>query len=129
MRSILPKLFLASAVAATAALATPYALAATQVDVPFSFTANGQFCPAGHYNVAHNPTSNIVTLASNDGQNFSWIMAPGDPAPTDSRVILSFDKAGDNYTLRTVQYGHLITSQLDRVKRSEERPERIVMGR
>ncbi len=130
MRSILPKLFLASAVAATAALATQNALAATSVNVPFSFTVDGKICPPGLYNVAHNPTSSVVTLTNNDGhRNFSWVMAPGEPAPTDTRVILSFDTEGQSHALRSVQYGHLITSQIDRKRHTEERPASAGMGR
>ncbi len=129
MRSILPKLFLASAVAATAALATSTALAATLVNVPFSFTANGKTCPPGLYTVDHQSTTNIVSLATEDGQrNFSWVVAPGEPAPTDTRVILSFDTDGQSHALRSVQFGHLITSRLDRKRGLEERPVRIGMG-
>jgi hypothetical protein len=129
MRSILPKLFLASAVVATAALATPLASAATLVNVPFSFTANGKTCPPGLYTVAHEPSTNIVSLATEDGRrNFSWVMAPGDPAPTDTRVILSFDTDGQNHALRSVQFGHLITSRLDRKRDLEEQPVRIGIG-
>jgi hypothetical protein len=130
MRSILPKFLLASAIAAMAALTTSNALADTKVNVPFSFTANGKVCPAGNYSVGHNATTGVVTLRNDSWQrNFAWQMSPGDPAPTDGRVILRFDKEGDSYTLQSVQYRNLMTSRLDGKKHNNEAPTRVVMGR
>ena len=130
MRSILPKFLLASAVAAMAALTTSNALADVRVNVPFSFTANGKVCPAGDYSVDRNDLTGVVTLRNNDWKRaFSWVATPGDPAPTDSRIILRFDKDGDNYTLQSVQYHALITPRLDGKKSTEEMPTRIVLGR
>ena len=74
MRSILPKIFLASAMVATAALATNNALAETMVNVPFSFTVNGKVCPAGLYTVARNDTNGVVTLRDPTRKSgFTWI--------------------------------------------------------
>ncbi|HUB19179.1 MAG TPA: hypothetical protein VL990_11140 [Acidobacteriaceae bacterium] len=131
MRSILPKIFLASAVAAMAALTTGSALADTLVNVPFSFTVNGKVCPAGQYSVARNEMTGVVTLRNDDWKSsFAWIAGPGDPAPTDGRVILRFDKDSDGYTLQSVQYRNLITARLDGRKVNEEAPTtRIVLGR
>jgi hypothetical protein len=129
MRSILPKIFLASAMVATAALATNNALAETMVNVPFSFTVNGKVCPAGRYAVDRNPMSDAVMLRTDDWKrSFSWIASPGYPAPSDSRIILRFDRDGDSYKLQSVQYRNLITSRLDGQKGNEERPTRIVVG-
>ena len=89
MRSILPKFLLASAVMATAALATNNALAETMVNVPFSFTVNGKTCPAGRYTVDRNLMTGVVTLRNDDWKRgFMWIAGSGEPAPGDSRVIL-----------------------------------------
>lgn len=129
MRSLLSRFFLASAVAATAALAANTAKADTLVNVPFNFTVNGKICPAGQYSVARNDASGIVTLRSDNWKsNFAWIAAPGDPAPTDARIVLRFDQDGGNYTLQSVQYRNLITAPLDGRKRSEEAPTRVVLG-
>jgi hypothetical protein len=129
MRSILPKIFLASAMVATAALATNNALADTMVNVPFSFTVNGKVCPAGLYTVARNDSSGVVTLRDAAWKRgFTWIASQGDPAPTDGRVILRFDRDGDNYSLQSVQYRNLITSRLDGRKNNEGRPTRVVLG-
>jgi len=129
MRSILPKIFLASAMVATAALATNNALAETMVNVPFSFTVNGKVCPAGLYTVARNDTNGVVTLRDPTWKSgFTWIASPGDPAPTDGRVILRFDQDGQNYRLQSVQYRNLITARLDGRKGNEERPTRMVVG-
>jgi hypothetical protein len=115
---------------ATGALATNTALAET-VNVPFSFTANGKTCPAGRYSVDRNDTIGVVMLRSEDGRrSFSWLASPGDPDPSDSRVILRFDEEGRNHTLQSVQYGALITSRLDgRSKQTESGPTRGVLGR
>ena len=130
MRSILQKFFLASAVAATAALATGSALAETTVSVPFSFTVNGKTCPPGIYSVGSNGTSDIVTLRSRDSsRSFAWILTSGDPSPYDGRIILRFDQDGGNYTLQSLQYRSLITSRLDGRQQMENGPTRVVLGR
>jgi hypothetical protein len=129
MRSLLSKFFLASAVAATAALAATTAKADTMVNVPFNFTVNGKICPAGMYSVARNEISGVVTLKNNDWtRSFTWIASSGEPAPTDSRVILRFDDDRGNYTLQSVQYRNLITARLDGRNRVEARPTRVVLG-
>jgi hypothetical protein len=130
MRFTLPKFVLASAIAATAVLATNSALAERLVNVPFNFTVNGKVCPAGLYSLDHNQTTGIVTLRNTDWKSsFTWVAGPGEPAPTDSRVILSFDENGQDHVLRTVQYGNLITARLDgKHKQTEGRPARVVLG-
>jgi hypothetical protein len=103
-------------------------MAATPVNVPFNFTVAGKTCPAGKYEVLKGPVANSVRLASVDSaRNFVWVIAPGDPSPTDQRVILTFDRSGDAATLRTVQLGSLITSRLDKPAK-EYTPTRIVAG-
>ena len=85
-------------------MTTTNALAETQVNVPFSFTVNGKVCPAGLYTLDRNLASNVVTLRNDDWKSsFTWIAGAGDPAPTDSRVILRFDEDGLNHTLQSVQ--------------------------
>ena len=126
MTSILKKFFLASAVAAATALTATNALAA--VNVPFNFTVNGKVCPAGYYSVGHDYAAGMVTLG-NGTRTFTWLATPGDVSPLDDRVILRFDKEGDNYTLQSVQYESLITARLDGKKHINEAPSRVVMGR
>ena len=128
MRTLVQKIFLASAVAAMAALTTSSALADVKVNVPFSFKANGKLCPAGYYSVGRDDTTGTVTLRNATWlRTFSWLAGPGDPAPTDNRIILRFDKVGDGYTLESVQYRSLITAQLDK-KHNRETPGRMVIG-
>ncbi|HEX4308464.1 MAG TPA: hypothetical protein VHZ25_00485 [Acidobacteriaceae bacterium] len=130
MRSTLHKFFLASAVAAAAALTTASAFADTSVNVPFSFTVNGKVCPAGHYSIGRNDNNGIVTLRNDDWKSsFTWLAGPGDPTPYDARVILRFDQDGGNYTLQSVQYHSLITARLDGRKLTETGPTRVVLGR
>lgn len=131
MRSILPKLLMASAVLATAALTTNNARAETMVNVPFNFTVNGKSCPAGRYAVDRDFVSGVVTLRNEDWKrSFTWIAAAGEPAPRDSRVILRFDGEGSSHTLQSVQYGTLITARLDgKTKQAEGGPTRVVLGR
>jgi hypothetical protein len=129
MRSIFPKLFLASAVLATAALTASSALAETTVNVPFSFTANGKVCPAGRYSVEMNATHSVVMLRSRDSsRNFQWLASSGEPAPSDTRVILRFDVHGSDHALQTVQYHSFITSRLDGKKKAEPGPTQVIMG-
>jgi hypothetical protein len=130
MRFNLRNFVLAPAVMAAAALATNTAMAETTLKVPFNFTVDGKNCPAGLYTVQRESTHNSVTLTSKATQrSFTWIIAPGDPAPTASAVTLTFDELGQTHTLRSVQYGPMVTSRLDqKTKESEHAPTRIVQG-
>jgi hypothetical protein len=75
--------------------------------------------------------SNVVTLRNDDWKSsFTWVASGGDPAPTDTRIILRFDEEGQNHTLQSVQYVNVITSRLDgKTKRTETGPTRVVLGR
>jgi hypothetical protein len=122
MRSILGlgKLILAPAVLAAVALACNTASAST-INVPFSFAAAGHVWPAGAYDVQKDLTGSIVTVKSmSTGLSFSSLLGPGEPALTDTKLALRFDTIGNTHALRTIQYGGLITSQLDKkLERSE----------
>jgi len=107
-RSLLPVL----ALAALAVLATNSASAQSRMNVPFNFVAGGQNCPAGTYTVAERDAGSVVLLQG-AGHSFRWLIGPGNPAPTDLRVMATFDRAGASYTLRSVQYKSLITKRLD----------------
>jgi len=129
MTSTLRKFFLASAVVTTSALTANTAMAAT-LNVPFSFSVGKKSCPASRYTVTRQADGGIVTLIDATGScSFGWVVAPGDPAPTDSRVVLRFDEVGQSHTLQSVQYGAAITARLDKkIKRNEYTPTRIIMG-
>lgn len=121
MRSLLPKMFLASAVMLAGVLAAAPAMAERLVDVPFAFTVNGKLCPAGRYQVGHDATRNLVTLRTMTwSRNFQWIAGPGEPSPNDGRVILRFDERGSGHELQSVQFGSLITRRLDRKPKPSE---------
>jgi hypothetical protein len=130
MRSILGKMILAPVVMAAAALATNTAMAeAVTVKVPFSFTVAGKLCPAGLYTVQRDGVSHIVTLQSkNASRIFGWVVGPGAPDPTDTRIRLRFDEDGDSRALQSVQYGPLITRNLDKHTHSEHAQVRIIEG-
>jgi hypothetical protein len=114
MGSTLRNFVLAPVVMAAAALATNTAMAET-VKVPFKFTVAGKDFPAGYYSVKREFSLGMVTLRSNaTSQSFIWILAPGDPAPTDTAVVLRFDQLGQDHVLQSVQFGPLITSRLDK---------------
>lgn len=128
MTSILRKLSLASAIVAAAVFTAAPALAETSVTVPFSFIAAGKLCPAGHYRVGRNPLSGVITLKSeNNATSFAWVGGPGEPSPTDHRVILKFDKHGRMHYLHTIQYGPGITQELDS-KAPDYQPSRLSRG-
>jgi len=110
LRSLVPVL----ALAALAAMATNSASAqSSRMNVPFSFTAGGENCPAGTYIVKTNSWYSAVVLHGT-GHNFTWLIGPGQPAPNDSRVVLTFDHVGSRYALRSVQYKSQITDRLDK---------------
>jgi hypothetical protein len=129
MRSILHKLILAPALIAAAALGTNTAMAAeSTVKVPFGFTVAGKYCPAGTYTVLRDTIQPFVTLKGKEAPvSFNWVLVPGEPEPTDTKVTLRFDAVGQGYALRTVQYGPRITRQLDKGI-SEHSPVRTVEG-
>jgi hypothetical protein len=129
MRSTIRNFILASAAIGTAVLATNTARAAALVTVPFTFNVAGRNCPAGLYSLNRNLSNGTLTLSSFDGsRTFIWLAGPG-PGPYDTRVALHFDKMGQTHTLQSVQYGTVITPQLDkRTKEMETMPTRVVTG-
>ena len=122
MNFILRKFVLAPVILAAAALTANSAMAAATVKVPFSFTANGEECPAGYYSVDRGIHGHIVTLRSQKTtQAFSWLIGPGNPGPTETKVSLKFDQYGSTHTLQSVQFGSDITSRLDKNSKIAER--------
>jgi hypothetical protein len=115
MKSNFSKFILAPVALAAVALATSLATAETTVRVPFKFTAGGQVCPAGYYTVQHDDSSHFVTLTSKDTlKTFTWVVGPGAPQPTERKIALKFDQLGGTHVLQSIQYGSLVTSQLDK---------------
>lgn len=108
LRTLLPAL----AIAALATLASTSAAAQSRFNVPFSFNAGGQTCPAGTYLLHVNQWNSVATLTGAK-RGFTWLIGNGEPGPNDSRVLLTFDRVGSSYALRTVQYKSQITSRLD----------------
>jgi hypothetical protein len=129
MRSILRTLVLAPAMIAAAALATNYAMAESTVNVPFSFTVAGKYCPAGQYLVQRDPIHNFVTLRGKSAPvGFNWILGPGDGAPGSSTLTLSFDQQDRGYALESVQFGSMTTRRLDKGPHSEHKTVRVIQG-
>jgi hypothetical protein len=131
MRSKFSTLFLASAALAAAALATIPAMASTsesKLNVPFSFTIDGQSLPAGEYSVLRDDDRNFVKLQSKDSsRTFIWL-ARAASSSTD-RVILKFEPQGDTHALQSIQYGPLVTSRLTKKsKRMEDVSPQIAPG-
>jgi hypothetical protein len=101
----------------SAALCTTAAFAAEQkrVDVPFSFVAKNHAYEAGSYTVAVDWSTSMVTLSKvgKPSQPLIWIIVPaanGDHP----KVSLTFDVAGPDHVLRTIQYEKFATPNLDR---------------
>jgi type 1 fimbria pilin len=128
MRFNLRNLVLASA--SIAAFTATAAMAETTLKVPFNFTVAGKNCPAGVYTVERNSVGTQVTLKSMSApKSFTWAVGPGDPAPTETGVVLKFDARGQDHALQSIQYGSKVTSNLDNNNRSERRqPLRIALG-
>ncbi len=128
MKITIRSLVLASAFLATAAFTVQTAMAATTLNVPFAFTVGNQTCPAGHYIVERDANGGAVKLVGAT-QSFTWGIHPGDPAPTDSRVVLKFDDTESGRALSAIQYGSLTTSRLDKKASQEAHSTEIVLGR
>lgn len=130
MRITLNKFVLAPVVLAAAALATGTAMAEARVNVPFNFTVAGKNYPAGPYTVIEDSIHNSVTLwGRNTPVSFTSLIGAGDPAPTDSKVILTFDELGNRFALKTIQYHSLITPRLDKHEKNiEHTPVRMIEG-
>jgi hypothetical protein len=121
MRSKFSSLVLASAALAAVALTALPAVATTSttLNVPFSFTVDGQSLPAGMYSVVRDSTGTFVRLQGKDAsQRFTWLARPG--ATHSDRVILKFEGQGKTHVLQSVQFGPLITDSLDQKTRSTE---------
>jgi len=122
MKNMIRNLILSSAVVATAALVTTSAMAST-LKVPFSFTVNGQLCPAGQYSVERGINSNLITLSNREGsRSFTWVLHPGEPDPTENAVIMNFEAQGQTHVLASVQYGSKVTSPLTKKSKRTEYP-------
>src|ERR1700733_13896223 len=100
----------------SAALCTTAAFAAEQktVNVPFSFVAKNHAYNAGSYTVAVDWTRSVVTLSAigKPSQPLMWIMVPASNGQ--SKVSLTFDVAGSEHVLRTIQYETHATPNLDK---------------
>jgi hypothetical protein len=103
--------------AVTLCATAAFAANPARVDVPFSFTAQGQSYPAGRYEVTTDANKNFVTLANaaDTSKHLTWLVAPADAAKTPTVVI--FDQAGNGYHLKTVQMGDKITPNLDKMSK------------
>jgi hypothetical protein len=111
MRFMIRSLVLTSAaLLATSAFAADKAV----VNVPFNFESHGQAFPAGSYTIALDQNENVVKLCSvsNTSQSATWTVSPADrdgAAPG----RMTFDVAGSDHELRTIQLGPRVTSILD----------------
>jgi hypothetical protein len=122
MRITLGKLIVAPVIlAAAAAIATIPASAEARVTVPFDFSVNGQNLPAGQYVVERAGLDNrAVILSSEQGlRSFTWSLNPGDSQP-DGKVIMTFDTQNQAHMLRTIAYGSMATSKLDKSGKHSE---------
>jgi len=107
-------LVLAAAAMATAALTINTANAeATKVNVPFSFKVAGKVLPAGEYSVERDRNGNFIKLQGKDPAQLVIVVASAMAA--DSKLVsLKFDTQDNDHVLQTIQYGHLISSRLDK---------------
>ena len=132
MRFPVSKSILAAVILTSTTLITHAAKAETVLQVPFSFTVAGQSMPAGLYAISQDTYHNMVTLRAKDAtKSFSAILAPGDPAPNDVHIALTFAHSGSAHTLKTIQYGSRLTPRLDKGNEHESGydPARLSQGR
>jgi hypothetical protein len=130
MKSNFLKFVLAPAVLAFAALGASSAKAETTLKVPFDFTAAGKICPAGYYTV-HRDSDFITLYRKGSSESFTWIVGPGAPDPTDTKIALKFDEIGQTHVLQSVQYGSVVTARLDKksLRDAERESARLTGGR
>jgi len=104
-------------VLSAAALCSTAAFAAnqTRLDVPFSFKVKNHSYQAGSYSVAIDPQRSSMTLNNIEepSQGLMWIVGPGVYDANEPKVRLTFDVIGTDHMLRTVQYGGVITPNLE----------------
>ncbi len=100
----------------SAAFCATAAFAANQarVDVPFSFTAEGQSFPAGMYDVTMDMNHNCITLTNEGdaGKHIMWTAGPADRAKTSA--VVRFDQLGSDHALKNIQFGERVTPNLDK---------------
>jgi len=113
-------LVLATAALATAALTINTANAeATKVNVPCSFKVAGKVLPAGEYSVERDNHGNFIKLQGKDPAQLLIVVASAMAA--DSKLVsLKFDTQNNEHVLQTIQYGHLISSRLDKGSKNRE---------
>jgi hypothetical protein len=120
------KFNLRNLVLSSAALCATTAFAATQtrLDVPFDFTVKNHAYHAGSYRVEIDPSSSMLKLSNLDelSQQMIWIGTPAVNDSSEPKVRLTFDVVGAQHMLRTIQYGGVITPNLDK------RPKHSVEG-
>lgn len=113
-------LVLATAALATAALAINTANAeATSINVPFSFKVAGKVLPAGEYTVERDHTGNFIKLQGKDPAQLVIVVASAMAAES-NLVSLKFGADNNQHVLQTIQYGHLISSKLDKGSKHQE---------
>jgi hypothetical protein len=124
------RLSLRNLVLSSAALCTTAALAAqeTRLEVPFSFVVKNHAYPAGSYRAKIDLGRSLVTLSNirEPTQPLMWIVRSGDADPNHPRVSLTFDVIGPDHVLRRVQYGTLITPNLDPQPKQRVEATRII---
>jgi hypothetical protein len=131
-RFLLRCIVLASGIILAISLTTKTANAETRiVNLPFNFSIDGEIFPSGAYSIERAWRTGSVTLKNEDAsRSFTWGLGPGDPAPTDTRVVLRFDKIGHSYALRSVQFESMITPRLDKkVMEKGQLSEQVVLAR
>ncbi len=116
MQSILRRVAIVPAVIMAAGLAANPVLAGTAtIKVPFSFRVAGETFPAGDYSIHHDERCNFVTLApKGSSRSFSSIIGAGASGPWKYKIALKFDLVGQTHLLQSIQYGTLITRELDK---------------
>ena len=113
-------LVLATAALATAALTINTAGAeANKVNVPFSFKVAGKVLPAGEYSVERDRNGNFIKLQGKDPAQLVIVVASA-MAADGKLVSLKFDTQNNEHVLETIQYGHMISSRLDKGSKSHE---------
>lgn len=111
MRTIFRKSLLISCLLSIIAH-TGLASAETMLRVPFTFLVGRTFCSAGLYSVDRTMTRGefVHLQGATSTCQVVGTLGPGDPEPTDNRVVLRFRVIGNEHLLESIQFGPMIAT-------------------
>jgi hypothetical protein len=130
MRPMMKMFVFAAALVSTSAA---FAASKVRVNVPFSFESHGRMYEAGTYDVALNPSENVITLTNHNHpeKTVMWLASPAEFGPNAPTLSMRFNDGGDgSHELRSIRIATRTTPVLDvRERHASQREVSITGGR